>query len=213
MRLLIVDDHPLFSEGLRLLLEQHYADLSCEHAATMSEALARLGSCNFDLLLTDLNLPDSLGLDSLRALRQAAPQTPCVVISADDRAETVLAAIDEGAAGYVPKTANYAEMLGALKRVMSGGVVLPERALKEMQTTRNAGSPKIFRQNALDELTPRQREVLQLLMQGKPNKLICRALDLSEATIKTHLAAIFRVLEVNSRTEAVIVAARSGSNL
>jgi DNA-binding NarL/FixJ family response regulator len=212
MKTLLVDDHGLFRDGLAMLILRAFPELELLQAGDIAEALARLASDpDIGLLLLDLALPDSAGTSGLRRLREHAPQVTVVVLSADESPETVLAAIDAGAAGFIPKTARSGVMQDALGVVLGGGVYLPPAVLLA-----NAVPEAFAPPDALDEvagLTPRQRDVLRLLIEGKPNKLICRELALSESTVKTHLAAIFRRLGANSRTQAVVAAARFGLRL
>ena len=128
------------------------------------------------------------------------------MLSADDSPDTVLAAIDAGAAGFIPKTARSGVMQQALRTVLAGGVYLPPAVLL-------APRAQTAEADTLTGLTPRQTDVLRLLIEGKPNKLICRELALSESTVKTHLASIFRRLGASSRTQAVVAAARLGLQL
>jgi DNA-binding NarL/FixJ family response regulator len=206
MKALLVDDHILFREGLALLMSNAFPELDCQQAGSISQALQVLGGDpEIRLVLLDLGLPDSAGVTSLRRLREGAPHTTVVVMSADETPETVLAAIDEGAAGFIPKTSRLGAMRGALETVLAGGVYLPPVMLGQRPETPPAVTSL--------GLSPRQLDVLRLLIDGKSNKLICRELELSESTVKTHLAAIFRKLEVSSRTQAVVAAARLGLRL
>jgi len=141
----------------------------------------------------------------VRALKATAEQVTLVVISADERPETVLDAIDAGAAGFIPKTARKAMLEDALDTVLSGRVFVPQQAITDLSPLHTDDGPV--------DLSPRQRDVLRLLIEGKPNKTIGRELDLSESTVKTHLAAIFRKLDVESRTQAVLATARLGLRL
>ncbi len=209
MRTLLVDDHALFREGLALLITHSFPAMQLTQAGTLAEALARLTHGDgVELVLLDLTLPDSQGLDGLTRVREAAPATTVVVLSADDAPDTVLAAIDFGAAGFIPKTANAAAMREALQVVMGGGVALPSAVT--LGTAPEAVATAALGAESLQGLSPRQLDVLHLLIRGRPNKLICRELALSESTVKTHLGAIFRKLEVNTRTQAVVAAARLG---
>jgi DNA-binding NarL/FixJ family response regulator len=199
MKALLVDDHVLFREGLALLMAHSFEGVECLQASSISEALA-LGQQHQDLALTllDLGLPDNVGLDGLRQLQQALPGPALVVLSADDSAQTVLDTINAGAQGFIPKTAQPGLMREALAHVLAGGIYLPEQS-----RISEAGSAAL-------ELSDRQLDVLRLLIKGRSNKLIGRELALSESTVKTHLAAVFRKLEVNSRTQAVAKAAGLG---
>lgn len=207
MNVLLIDDHALFRDALVLLFEHHLREFRLLEAESIGRAVevAREHG-DIALVLLDLGLPDSQGMASLAALRAALPELTVVVLSADARRETIVAAIDAGAAGFVPKTARGTVLADALRTVLDGGVYLPPEALSPA----GPGTPDAA---AIDALSPRQVQVLQLLLQGKSNKLICRALDLSESTVKTHLIAVFRRLEVNNRTQAVLAAARMGLRL
>jgi DNA-binding NarL/FixJ family response regulator len=207
MKVLLIDDHTLFRDALSLLLSQRLPDLNVLQAGDIGAARQVLDAHpDLQLALLDLGLPDSDGLASLHRWREQAPQVTTVVLSADERRDTVLAALDAGAAGFIPKTAQGTVLQDALRAVLDGRAWVPLRSL-DAQPER-AGTA-----TAATELSPRQRDVLRLLIEGRSNKLICRELDLSESTVKTHLAAIFRRLEVENRTQAVIAAARLGLQL
>lgn len=207
MNVLLIDDHALFRDALVLLFEHHLHEFRLLEAESVGEAVAVAREHGeIALALLDLGLADSQGMASLAALRAALPELTVVVLSADARRETIVAAIDAGAAGFVPKTARGTVLADALRTVLDGGVYLPAQALAP-------AGPETPDAAVIDALSPRQVQVLQLLLQGKSNKLICRALDLSESTVKTHLLAVFRRLEVNNRTQAVLAAARMGLRL
>jgi len=209
MKCLLVDDHALVRDALALLIALHHPDVDLRHAGRLHDARAVLDAePDVDLVLLDLALPDSAGLATLQAVRDAAPATRTVVLSADDRPEIVLAAIDAGAAGFIPKATESRLLREALATVLRGGVYVPPITL--------AASPAPPGQPASAErlgLTPRQIDVLRMLVDGRSNKLIGRALDLAPSTVKTHLEAIFQRLHVNSRTQAVVAAARCGLKL
>lgn len=207
MKLLLIDDHALFREGVAALVEQRMPGVALHLAGDLNAArsvLAAHPDCRLALL--DLGLPDSHGLDGIARLRELAPALPIVVLSADDRPETVLGAIDRGAAGFIPKSADSAAFAGALREVLDGRVHLPRQALLGADTAQADDGEALG-------LSPRQVDVLRLLVEGRSNKMIMRELDLSESTVKTHLQAIFRRLGVSSRTQAVVAAARLGVQL
>jgi DNA-binding NarL/FixJ family response regulator len=172
-------------------------------AERLTQAIATVRRhVDLDVVLLDLALPDSQGLEALARLHEASPDARIVVLSADDSASTVRGAIDQGAAGFIPKTAQGSTLRAALDVVLGGGVYLPG---SPAQASPPDGAPE----RALD-LSPRQVEVLHLLIRGATNKHIARELSMAESTVKTHLAAIFRRLEVSNRTQAVFAAARLG---
>lgn len=208
MKLLLIDDHALFREGVAVLVEQRLPGVQLQLAGDLYAARGALATHpDCTLALLDLGLPDSHGLDGIERLREMAPALPIVVLSADDRPETVLGAIDRGAAGFIPKSADSAAFAAALREVLDGRVHLPRPALLGADGATDGDDGEAL------GLSPRQVDVLRLLVEGRSNKLIMRELDLSESTVKTHLQAIFRRLGVNTRTQAVVAAARLGLRL
>lgn len=207
MKILLVDDHALFRDGVSLLLERHFAEVELLHASTLSQAVVLLARHpDVDLVLLDLALPDSNGLGALARLREAASHLRIVVMSADDTCATVQSAIEQGAAGFIPKTVQGTVMETALRTVLDGAVFVPPNTYGDMQAASAEAAVML-------ELTPRQLDVLRLLIEGAPNKVICRQLDIAPSTVKTHMAEIFRKLAVNNRTQAVFAVARLGLRL
>lgn len=202
MKALLIDDHALFRDALGMLIGVRFPALQLLDAGTLAEGLAHLSQHpDVQLVLLDLNLPDTQGTSAIAAVRDHAPAVQVVVLSADDRPETVERAIELGACGFVPKTARGDTLAHALQVTLDGGVYLP---------TATSPTPAACTTPASLGLSPRQSDVLRLLIHGHPNKLICRELELSESTVKTHLAAVFRRLDVSNRTQAVVAAARMG---
>lgn len=207
MKCLLVDDHALIRDALAMLFALQHPGVDLRHAASLGEARARLAEePEMQLVLLDLALPDSSGIATLTRLREAAPMARVVVLSADERAETVLAALDAGAAGFIPKTTESNALRLAIATVVDGGITIPAAAM---------GGPPPVPPSSADALglTPRQADVLRMLVDGRSNKAIARALDLAPSTVKTHLEAIFQRLRVSSRTQAVVAAARIGLRL
>jgi DNA-binding NarL/FixJ family response regulator len=205
MKVLLVDDHAMFRDGVSLLISLRFPGVDLLHAGTLAEALALLARHgDVDVVLLDLAMPDSSGLDALTRLRDETPGVRTVVLSADDTPATVHGAIEQGAAGFIPKTAEGKVLEEALRIVLDGGVFVPRSVTGPL-----APKPEA---DALG-LSPRQLEVLRLLIEGAPNKRICRELSLAESTVKTHMQEIFRRLDVNNRTQAVIAAAKMGLRL
>jgi DNA-binding NarL/FixJ family response regulator len=197
MKILLVDDHALFRAGLRMLLAALGKDVAVIEAATADEALAIVrAEADIALCLLDLSLKSSEGLSLLGALKQEAPNLVIVVVSGADDSLTIRNCIEAGAMSFIPKSATPEVLTHALRQVLKGEVYLPEQVASDVES-----EPRPL-------LTVRQREVLKYLSQGLPTKLIARRLELSEYTIKEHIALIFQALHVHNRTEAVICASR-----
>ena len=223
MKVLVIDDHPLILSALQSVIRGLGDDVVVQGASSAREARVVLeGDADFDLVLLDLQLGDANGFDVLSEFRAKYPALPVVVVSASDRTSDVIRSIDLGAMGFVPKRASNDTLFEALHMVMSGGIYVPPMTMgsdTDPGTLERGTLPGVLRvmrgqaedsdfqtQPALESLglTPRQAEVLSLLLQGKPNKLIARDLNLSVETIKDHVAAVLRALNVSSRTQAVL---------
>jgi len=217
VKILVVDDHPLILEALRHVLAQLEAEPEVLDAAS-AEAGRRLIDEHPDasLALLDLTLPGADGFELLADFRAAHPAVPVVVLSASERHVDVLRALDMGAMGYIPKRSSNTVMLQALRLVLSGGIYVPAAAIgPDPAPTRTPPAVPPSTRTTPRELglTERQAEVLGCILQGLPNKLICRRLALAEGTVKIHVAAILRALNVHNRTQAVIEASRLGITL
>jgi len=217
VKILVVDDHPLILEALHHVLRALDGGATIHDARTAEDG-RRLVAEHPDarLLILDLSLPGADGFSLLHELRNAYPSIPVVVLSASDQREDIMRAIDLGAMGYIPKSSSNLVMLHALRLVLSGGVYLPSVALAMRDAS--SGEPLRVAEGARTTprelgLTARQAQVLALILQGKPNKVICRELGLAEGTVKIHVAAILRALNVSTRTQAVIEASRLGLQL
>jgi len=226
MKVLLIDDHPLILTALQNVIQGMGSDVSVVGVAGARAAREALGADgSFDLVLLDLRLGDADGFDVLVELRNGWPAIPVVVVSASDRSADVIRAIDLGAMGFVPKRASNETLTEALKVVMSGGIYVPPMTMGgadagATEAGRDSGGSHTWppgmdalRPTALAnfKLTPRQTDVLGLLLRGQSNKLIARELDLSVETVKDHVAAVLRALGVNSRTQAVLAVSQMSS--
>ena len=216
MKVLLVDDHPLVLSALQAVIQRIGSDTTVVGVDSAAGARATLREdADFDLVLLDLALGDADGFDVLVEFRAAYPAVPVVVVSASDRASDVIRAIDNGAMGFVPKRSSHSELHEALRMVMQGAMYVPPSMLG-LEFGRGGGGgdtlPGVMRPSgdaplgpaARPEphqrlpsladvgLTPRQTEVLSLLLKGLPNKLIARELNLSVETVKDHVAAVLR---------------------
>ncbi len=203
--ILIADDHPLFREALRGAVQRILPDASlCE--ADSVDALYGLVEANpdADLLLMDLNMPGAHGFSALVHLRALHPQLPVVVVSAREEPAVMRRALDHGALGFIPKSAD-SETIGiAVGQVLDGERWAPAAAASAPAMDRDEEAVA----RRLRELTPQQFRVLQMLGEGRLNKQIAWDLGVSEATIKAHVTAVLRKLGVNNRTQAVLMAGR-----
>ena len=198
MRLLIVDDHPVMRDGLAALLEHAAPHTVILHAAGAEAALGlALMDPTIDCVLMDLSMPGMDGFAGVSELQRRCPAIPVIVLSSSEAPADVRRALSLGARGYIPKSAASRTVMAALQLVLAGGTYIPALVLLEAEGGGTAGP-----------LTARQAEVLALLADGLPNKSIANALGLSEKTVKAHVGAIFRALDVVNRTQAVNEARR-----
>jgi len=204
MKILVVDDHPLIQQALAHALPALHGAIDVIAAIDRDEALtalARHPDCA--LVLLDLTLPGAHGLDLLAQMRRDFPLLPVVVLSATHDRATVGAAMAAGAQGYIAKTSTPDELLDAVRTVLEGGRSVTRHIAALAPTVGGIAGEALG-------LTHRQADVLRLLLQGKPNKLICRDLRLSEGTVKVHVSAILKALNVRSRAQAIAELSRRG---
>ena len=219
MKILIADDHRLVTEAVKTKLSE--IGESIEFCIAMSvDELLRTVSDDVDLAVVDLNMPGADGYSHIDELRRRHPSVPVIVLSGYEDPALMRGALERGALGFIPKAYSPEVMLSAVRLVLAGGVYVPPMMLSALPpgvvagsaelpmagTARSAAANSATLESLRNVLTERQVEVLQLLSQGKPNKLIGRSLGISEGTVKIHLAAIFRALNVRNRTEAVVAA-------
>ena len=215
LKILMVDDHAMVREGIRLLLAKQGVDCDLLEAGSCAEAITFLEQhSDVNWVLLDLGLPDMAGIDALRLLRKRFAEVPLVVLSGSEDRALVLECINRGAMGFIAKSSSSAELMHALEVVFAGGVYLPSALFGHISPARRPPANAVIAttQKRLSRLgmTERQIQVLALLVQGLSNKHIANRLDLSEATIKTHVAASLRALNVKNRTQAVFAVATFG---
>lgn len=207
MKVLLVDDHVMFRQGLKFLLSDLDDTLEFLEAGSLEEAVSSLNENGADLILLDLNLPGADGLTALREIRACYSSIPLAVVSGIDDPACIRELIDEGALGYVPKSSSSEVLLAALNLIIAGGVYLPPAALDYIPSPPAQSADG---QPPGNSLSARQTSVLLKAIQGKPNKIIARELEIAEGTVKAHLSVAFKALGVHNRTEAVFAAARLG---
>ena len=220
LKVLVADDHPLVREALKNTLRELDDNVLIVEAPDCATALSESERHqDLDLIVSDIELPGIGGFALLTELRTLHPAIPVVMLSGHEDRESVMEGLERGAMGYIPKSSSNEVMLSALRLVLSGGKYLPPQVLATTGSRSTAvgsgrggvpGEGKVVRSTADLGLTERQLQVLALLMQGKSNKLICRELGVAERTVKIHVSAVLKALNVTSRTQAVIAIERLG---
>jgi DNA-binding NarL/FixJ family response regulator len=221
MKFLLIDDHALIREALCSVLRELRSDAVVLEAASCQQGADLMREhADVSLILLDLRLPDRDGFDMLAMLRETYPSVGVVMLSAFNDRDNVVKALDQGALGFISKTSSRDVLLGALRLVLAGGVYIPPEILAAPAPSPVGAAPSARPPDSGPPpspadlgLTERQVDVLALMMLGRSNKLICRALDLAEPTVKNHVSAILKALKVSNRTEAVLAVAALGWKL
>jgi two-component system nitrate/nitrite response regulator NarL len=196
MKILIVDDHPLFRAGFHAVLEQSALEAGVLSVSSVPEALqAMQRDGDIGLVLLDIHLKGDDGFNALKVIGARFPTTACIMISGDEQDGVASRAVASGASGFIPKSFTADEMVAAIQKVLAGDVFTPPKSNMASEPT---------------GLTLRQLEVIAMLGRGFSNKEIARALDVAERTVKAHVSAVFEALNVRNRTQAVLVAQRRG---
>lgn len=205
MKVFVADDHQLFIEGIRAVLADTYTDIEIDFANNGHNAFNALTTGAYDIALIDLRLPNLDGFDLLRELSNINCLTPVIMVTASEDPRDVQKAFDLGVMGFVPKSSTGQQIINAIDRVLMGEVIMPDNL-------EQVGIPVTTKEDWASQhgITPRQLEVLRLIRNGLSNQAIADKLFLSMATVKTHIIAIFRALDTQSRTEAVQKAQQLG---
>lgn len=205
IRVLLVDDHTLFRKGLAELLEQRGGICVAGIAGSGDDAMKLLRDTAPDVVITDLNMPPHGGLALLRQVRAEGWRGPVLVLTVSDAEDDLASAMSAGAQGYLLKDMEPDDVVDAVQRAVRGEtVVAPAMTLKLVRLLQNGGSTQ--KTDALQQLTAREREILEHLAQGLSNKAIARALDISHDTVKLHVRHILSKLNLTSRVEAAVFA-------
>ena|SRR5882757_7943830 len=206
-RIIVVDDHGLYRKGLRFTLEQALLNLEIFEADTLQAVITELqADGNWDLVLIDLNVSGHASIGGLREVRELYPRPRILVISASNAKADVLSCLAVGLHGFVCKLQPDDEIVAAVKIVLDGGIYVPKwlAQIEVFELEQHLGPGLAALQDQNVRLTPRQRDVLSLLVRGMSNKEIARALKIAEATTKIHAAALCRILGARNRTEAAL---------
>ena len=217
MRILVIDDHPLFREGLSYALQGLADDVEVIESESYEAAETVLDGNAPDLVLADLCLPWEDGREGIASLIERIPEVPVVIVSVLDDREEVLRSLENGAKGFIPKSSSTDVMLSAIRLVLAGGVYLPPTLLvgaesEARQLRRAVSGEPVARgvRSPIDDLTPRQRDVLELLKEGKSNQEIADSMGLKSGTVKIHVTAILKKLGLKNRTQVALMATRNG---
>jgi DNA-binding NarL/FixJ family response regulator len=203
IRLLIADDHVVVRTGLAQLVSGFDDVELVGEAANGEEAVALAAELGPDVVLMDLEMPRLDGIEATRRIKEARPEAAVVVLTSFSDRERILRALDAGAAGYLLKDAEPDELERAIHAAARGDAPLDPKAARALLSARSGSSPA-------DALSEREREVLLMVAEGLPNKLIARRLSISEKTVKAHLTSVFRTIGVTDRTQAALWAERNG---
>jgi len=200
--IIIADDHPLFRQALRETVAPIFKQFNIIELESLTGTRERLAQEAVELLLLDLRMPDSDGLAGLMMIKGLYPALPVIIVSASEEAETVRAAIQAGAAGYIYKSYSLRQIHDAVVQVYEGGIHIPEGVEEGVSENEHRELDAISR---ISSLTPSQLRVFVSLSRGYMNKQIAADMDISEATVKAHVTSVYRKLGVRSRTQAVMV--------
>jgi len=208
-KILIADDHPLFREAIQNVIRDGFPGSKILETADLDSALAiTLENDDLDLVLLDLNMPGMHGLNGLINLRNEAPTIPVVIVSAEQDKQIVLQAITYGACGFITKSSPRAQMTDAIEQILNGNVYLPSDIIRSQKasTRRAQHNEQSIPPELLQALTRKQLLVLERMTKGESNKQIAYNLDIAETTVKAHVSAILRKLNVHNRVQAILSA-------
>lgn len=214
MNILLVDDHALIRDALRAILAEVAADSVVTEADSARRAMDFVeNTCGELLVVLDLGLPDSDGLEFLKTLREQHPEAAVAVLSSSMEPDVMAQALDSGAVGFIPKSAPRAVMVKALGLILAGGTYIPPEAWPARRLEAIPAPDERVPTPAELGLTERQLHVLAMLVRGSSNKAIARSLSIAEVTVKHHVTSLMRALKVQNRTEAVSIISRYGWRL
>ena len=209
LRIIVIDDHTLFREGLESLLSRH----GIEVVASVSdgqEGIRAAQEKQHDLVLLDMRMPGMSGLEVLKQFQQLKLQVPIVMLTTSGDERDLVEALRNGAKGYLLKDMEPDNVVAALREIVRGETVVAPNLTQILAKVVKGEDPLESKQSPLDNLTPREREILSLLAEGQSNKVIARNLGISDGTVKLHVKAILRKLDIHSRVEAAVIAVEQG---
>jgi DNA-binding NarL/FixJ family response regulator len=208
-KILIADDHPLFREAIHNVISDGFPGSEVMETEDLDSAMALTkDNDDLDLILLDLNMPGMHGLNGLINLRNEAPTIPVVIVSAEQDKQVVLQAITYGAVGFITKSSPRKQMTEAIEQILNGNVYLPSDIIRSQKSTtrRSSTDAPHFPPELLQALTRKQLLVLERMTKGDSNKQIAYSLEIAETTVKAHVSAILRKLNVHNRVQAILSA-------
>lgn len=209
MRVIMIDDHALFRVGLQGLLEQRNIEVIAA-VADGDEGIRLAKTENPDVILLDLRMPDNSGLEILSKLREDNINIPVTILTTSNEEQDLREALQRGAQGYLLKDMEPDELVGALRDIVKGKNVVAQNMTDVLTRMAQGKTIDDNPESPFSELTPRETEILSLLAEGQSNKVIARNLGISDGTVKLHVKAILRKLNIHSRVEAAVIAVEKG---
>lgn len=206
-KVLIADDHPLFRDALITILRMAIKDCQIKEANDYKETAEMLEREHFNIVFLDLNMPDSNSLSDLALLKKKYPQIPMVVVSAHNEESIIKSCITHNASGYIIKSSSPNDIKKAIQQIMAGNTYVPKGYMLDL----NDDEPNFT--TKLEQLTPSQLKVFIQMGKGRLNKQIAYDLNISEATVKAHITAIFKKFGINNRTQAVVLTQENSTNI
>ncbi len=211
IRVLIVDDHTLFRSGIKLLLQRQEGFEVVGEAGDGLEGVKRAKQLKPDVVLLDLHMPGTSGLEAIPLLREEAPQAQVIMLTVSEDAEDLLDALRAGARGYLLKNIETDFLLDSIRRAVNGESVMSSQMAGKLADAMRASQKEVAAAEiSTGKLSPREREIIVMLARGASNKEIARLLDLAESTVKIHVQGILRKLNIASRVQAAVYAVEHG---
>ncbi|ANB24858.1 response regulator [Alteromonas stellipolaris] len=212
-RILIIDDHPIFRHAMVTILGKKFPDSQTLEANSLSEALELLeADAAFDLVMLDLNMPETCGLNGLLEIRNQHPNLPVVIISAETEKQNILQTISYGAVGFISKSSKIEEIATSVESIFEGNVCLPSEILRTSSVRNRVKKEDAISLDQIRSLTRKELAVLKYLTQGLANKVIAYELNISETTVKSHVSSILKKLGASNRVKVVASAANIDFN-
>lgn len=212
-RILIIDDHPIFRHAMVTILGKKFPDSQTLEANSLSEALELLeADAAFDLVMLDLNMPETCGLNGLLEIRNQHPNLPVVIISAETEKQNILQTISYGAVGFISKSSKIEEIATSVESIFEGNVCLPSEILRTSSARNRVKKEDAISLDQIRSLTRKELAVLKYLTQGLANKVIAYELNISETTVKSHVSSILKKLGASNRVKVVASAANIDFN-